>query len=282
MTALWQAAVDASPPLARWLERPNARVRVGRVPRAAWPIVAASIARDLTARGRSLLVLVPAPERFAGDLRPWLAGRPPVHVFAEVAVSFLDRPPAFDEAVSLRLEALAALTGAGREPAVIVSSRRAALRATISPADLAAGTVELEPGAGPDPVTVAARLTELGYSREALVEEPGQFSLRGGILDVFPAGADAPARAEWLGDTIDTLRVFDPTNQRSVMGLGRVVIRTGRELMIGPERGALAAHRIRTELDILALRADVRADWDDDLSRLDSGATFPGVEFYAA
>ncbi|TMD78020.1 MAG: DEAD/DEAH box helicase, partial [Chloroflexi bacterium] len=142
--------------------------------------------------------------------------------------------------------------------------------------------VELEPGAGPDPVTVAARLTELGYSREALVEEAGQFSLRGGILDVFPAGADAPARAEWLGDTIDTLRVFDPTNQRSVMGLGRVVIRTGRELTIGPERGALAAHRIRTELDILALRADVRAEWDDDLSRLEAGATFPGVEFYAA
>ena len=282
MTALWQAAVEASPPLARWLERPDERLRVGRVPRAAWPIVAASIARDLAARGRTLLVLVPAPERFAGDLRPWLAGRPPVHVFAEVAVSFLDRPPAFDEAVSLRLEALAALTAAGGEPVVVVSSRRAALRATISPADLAAGMVELEPGAGPDPVTVAARLTELGYSREALVEEAGQFSLRGGILDVFPAGADAPARAEWLGDTIDTLRVFDPTNQRSVMGLGRVVIRTGRELTIGPERGALAAHRIRTELDILALRAYVRAEWDDDLSRLEAGATFPGVEFYAA
>ena len=282
MTALWQATVDASPPLARWLERPDGRLRVGRVPRAAWPIVAASIARDLTARGRSVLVLVPAPERFAGDLRPWLAGRPPVHVFAEVAVSFLDRPPAFDEAVSRRLEALSALTVAGREPAVVVSSRRAALRATISPADLAAGTVELEPGAGPDPVTVAARLSELGYSREALVEEPGQFSLRGGILDVFPAGADAPARAEWLGDTVDTLRVFDPTNQRSVMGLGRLVTRTGRELIIGPERGALAAHRIRTELDILALRPDVRAEWDDDLSRLESGATFPGVEFYAA
>jgi len=282
MTALWQASVDASTPLARWLERPEARIRVGRLPRAAWPIVAASIARDLTTRGHPVLVLVPAPDRFAGDLRPWLAGRPPVHVFAEVAVSFLDRPPAFDEAVSLRLEALTALAGAGRDPAVVVSSRRAALRATISPADLAAGTVELEPGAGPDPVAVASRLTELGYSREALVEEPGQFSLRGGILDVFPAGADAPARAEWLGDTVDTLRVFDPTNQRSVMGLGRVVIRTGRELMIGPERGALAAHRIRTELDILALRSDVRAEWDDDLSRLDAGATFPGVEFYAA
>ncbi|HEV2216065.1 MAG TPA: transcription-repair coupling factor [Candidatus Dormibacteraeota bacterium] len=282
MTALWKAAVDASPPLARWLERPNERLRVGRLPRSAWPIVAASIARDRIGRGLSLLVLAPAPARFADELRPWLGGRPAVHVFAEVAVSFLDRPPAYDEAVSLRLEALEALARSVREPAVVVSSRRAALRATISPADLAAGTVELEPGGGPDPVTVATRLTELGYSREALVEEPGQFSLRGGILDVFPAGADAPARAEWLGDTIDTLRLFDPANQRSVMGLGRIVIRTGRELMIGPDRGAQAAQRVRTELDILGLRADVRAEWDDDLSRLESGVTFPGVEFYAA
>ncbi|HET7467497.1 MAG TPA: transcription-repair coupling factor, partial [Candidatus Dormibacteraeota bacterium] len=282
MTRLWQATVGAEPRLARWLEQPHARLRAGRLPRPAWPIVAASVARDLTSRGRSVLLLVPAPERFAADLRPWLGGQPPVHVFAEVAVSFLDRPPAFDDAVNLRLEALSALAGAGREAAVVVSSRRAALRATISPADLVEGTVELEPGAGPDPVTVAARLTELGYSREALVEEPGQFSVRGGILDVFPAGADAPARAEWLGDTIDTLRVFDPTNQRSVMGLGRVLIRTGRELMLGPERGGVAAHRIRTELDLMALRADVRAEWDDDLTRLDSGAPFPGVEFYSA
>ena len=282
MTALWQAALDAAPQLARWLERPEQRLRVGRLPRTAWPIVAAAVARDLTARRRSLLILAPAPERFAGDLRPWLAGRPPVHVFAEIAVSFLDHPPAFDDAVSMRLEALSALAASDREAAVLISSRRAALRATISPADLAAGTVDLEPGSGPDPITVAGRLTELGYSREALVEEPGQFSLRGGILDVFPAGADAPARAEWLGETVDTLRVFDPENQRSVMGLGRLVVRTGRELMIGPERGGHAAHRIRTSLDLLALRADVRAEWDDDLTRLDAGASFPGVEFYSA
>src|SRR5256886_11391346 len=153
MTALWQAAVEASTPLARWLERPDERRRVSRVPRAAWPIVAASIARDLAARGRTLLVLVPAPERFAGDLRPWLAGRPPVHVFAEVAVSFLDRPPAFDEAVSLRLEALEALTAAGGEPGGVVSTRRAALRATISPAALAAGHGRPRPRPRPRPRT---------------------------------------------------------------------------------------------------------------------------------
>ncbi len=164
----------------------------------------------------------------------------------------------------------------------MVSSRRAAARATISPADLAAGTLELEPGRGPDPQSVAARLVELGYSREPLVEEPGQFSLRGGILDVFPAAADEPARAEWLGDTIDTLRVFDPANQRSVMALARLVVRPGKELLIGPARGAEAVTSIRGLLDLSTLRPDVSDDWEDDLTRLEAGASFPGIEFYSA
>jgi transcription-repair coupling factor (superfamily II helicase) len=283
MSALWEQTITASPDLRRWLQDPASRLRIARLPRAAWPIVAGSIARAALAQGRSLLVLTSSPDRFADELRPWLAGSPPTHVFAEVAVSFLDRPPAFDEAVNRRLEALAALAAnADGERCVVVSSRRAASRTTISATDLQRGTIELAPGGGPDPVSVAERLVELGYAREPLVEEPGQFSLRGGILDVFPAGADAPARAEWLEDTIDTLRVFDPANQRSVMALARVVVRPGRELLIGADRGAAAVARIRDVLDLDSLRSDVRADWEDDLARLEAGASFPGIEFYAA
>jgi transcription-repair coupling factor (superfamily II helicase) len=280
---LWQSTVAAAPTLERWLESPLGRLRVARLPRAAWPIVAGAIARASIAGGRSLLVLVPSPDRFIEDLRPWLAGRPQAFVFAEVGASFLDRPPAFDPAVNQRLEAIAALT-ADREHGrdVVVSSRRAMLRMTISPDDERGGAIELAPGGGPDPVTVAQRLTELGYSREPLVEEAGQFSLRGGILDVFPAGADSPARAEWLGDTIDTLRLFDPENQRSVMGLAQVVVHAGKELLIGPARGSTATRRIRETLDLSSLRADVRADWEDDLARLEAGASFPGIEYYSA
>ncbi|MGA7910500.1 MAG: transcription-repair coupling factor, partial [Candidatus Dormiibacterota bacterium] len=233
-------------------------------------------------RGRSLLVLVPAPERFADELRPWLAGVPPAHVFAEVAVSFLDRPPAFDEAVNKRLEALSALTRAGEDPCVIVSSRRACTRQTLSPRDLTDGTLLLAPGQGPDPMAVAARLVELGYTREPLVEARGQFSLRGGILDVFPAAADSPVRAEWSGDVIETLRLFDPENQRSVMAVPQVSIRTGRELLIGPARGAAAVQRLRDSVSMQSLRGDVSSEWEDELVRLEAGAAFPGVEFYAA
>src|SRR5881296_456381 len=161
MTALWKEVIASEARLARWVERGGGELNVARLPRPAWPIVAGSIARGLAARGRQLLILAPGPDRFAGELRLWLAGNPPTHVFAEVAVSFLDRPPAFDEAVNRRLEALAAL--AGGDPLVMISSRRAITRQTISPHDLLESTVVLEPGQGPDPVTVAVRLVELGY-----------------------------------------------------------------------------------------------------------------------
>ena len=281
MTELWRAAT-ADPRLQAWLLG-GGDLEVARLPRAAWPIVAGAVARACAERGRPLLVLAPGPERFADDLRLWLAGRPATYVFAEVAISFLDRPPAFDEAVNRRLEALTALANTDREPAtVIVSSRRAITRQTISRRDLVDSTVVLKPGGGPDPVTVAGRLVELGYSREPLVEERSQFSLRGGILDVFPSAADSPIRAEWSGDTIETLRLFDPENQRSVMATDEAVIRTGRELVLGPDRGGAAIERVHGTLSLDSLRGDVRSEWDDDLTRLGAGAAFPGVEFYAA
>ena len=282
MSRLWESAIATAPALERWLAAAPGQLSVGRLPRPAWAIVAGSVARACHAQGRGLLVLVPGPDRFADELRPWLAGRPPTYVFAEIAVSFLDRPPASDEAVNRRLEALAALRDTSREPNVVVSSRRAYVRMTISPTDLAEGTLVLAPGKGPDPVAVASRLVELGYSREALVEDRGQFSVRGGILDVFPAAADAPVRAEWSGDVVDTLRLFDPENQRSVMAIPKASIRSGRELLLGPRRGSEAVARLRAEASLDGLRADVRGEWEDELVRLEAGSAFPGIEFYSS
>src|SRR5690348_5181001 len=162
------------------------------------------------------------------------------------------------------------------------TARRAITRQTVSRRDLLNTTVVLRPGEGPDPTVVAGRLIELGYTREPLVEERGQFSLRGGILDVFPAAADAPIRAEWSGDTVETLRLFDTENQRSVMAVREAIVRTGRELLIGPDRGEAASERFHASVSLDALRGDVRSEWEDDLTRLGAGAAFAGIEFYAA
>src|SRR6266850_8553636 len=165
MSTLWESTISATPALQRWVGGSAPQLEVARLPRPAWPIVAGALARacatsnqnSLPQAGgwRSVVILVPAPERFADQLRPWLAGHPAVHVFSEIAISFLDRPPAFDESVNKRLEALAALARSGEEPTVVVSSRRAMTRQTISPRNLADGTLLLAPGKGPDPVAVA-------------------------------------------------------------------------------------------------------------------------------
>jgi hypothetical protein len=129
VSPLWQSTIAVAPALERWIKG-GGEVSVGRLPRPAWPIVAGSLARASFEQGRSVLILVTAPERFADELRPWLNGRPSTSVFAEVTVSFLDRPPAFDESVNKRLEALSALARSAIEPSVVVASRRAITRQT--------------------------------------------------------------------------------------------------------------------------------------------------------
>ncbi|MDR0359428.1 MAG: transcription-repair coupling factor [bacterium] len=283
MTALGERALDSR--VRGWLEGPpGSPLALASLPRPAWPIVTGAIARGAAASGRPVLVLAPSPQRFLEELRPWLAGRPRSTLFAEVTVSFLDRPPAFDVAVSQRMEALAALAGASGEgdPSLVVSSRRALQRMTLGREDLANATLRLEPGMRADPTDLAARLVELGYTREPLAEEAGQFALRGGILDVFPAGADMPVRAEFFGEEVETLRLYDPENQRSVMPATHATVRPGRELLLGPERAMAAAERLRAGAALDRLRPDVRDDWEEDLERLAQGSAFPGVELFAA
>ena len=69
-----------------------------------------------------------------------------------------------------------------------------------------------------------AQLTGSGYSRCGMVEGPGQFAVRGGILDVYSPAADLPIRAEFFGDELDTMGYFDPTTQRRTENVEKVVI----------------------------------------------------------
>jgi transcription-repair coupling factor (superfamily II helicase) len=71
---------------------------------------------------------------------------------------------------------------------------------------------------------VVGHLTKTGYIRTELVEMEGQFSVRGGILDVFPAEGTKPVRIELLGDTVESLREFDPETQRSTGPVSRVIL----------------------------------------------------------
>ena len=110
---------------------------------------------------------------------------------------------------------LAALWRAGRGAAsVIVTTAEALMLRTLTPAALRESALELKLDEDYDVAALASSLVRLGYSRFEQVEGPGQFALRGGILDIFPAGSEEPVRAEFFGDTVDSLGVFDPMTQR--------------------------------------------------------------------
>src|SRR5262249_49492157 len=114
---------------------------------------------------------------------------------------------------SARARALHALaTGTAR---VVVASAAALLPRVTTPSRLLAASIEVRPGQDISPTDLAELLIDAGFTREDPVDEHGEFTIRGGIVDIFPAGADLPVRLEFVGDTIESLRTYDPSTQRS-------------------------------------------------------------------
>src|SRR5690606_22539319 len=100
-------------------------------------------------------------------------------------------------------------------------------------------------------------LTAMGYERVDRVDAPGQFSVRGGIVDVFPVVETSGIRIELFDDEVDSIRRFDPEDQRSHERIEEAVIGPAREFLILPDRlpAALEALRRATERQVERLRA---------------------------
>ena len=138
----------------------------------------------------------------------------------------------------MRLGVLAAMTEGGYD--CVVATADAAIQYTIPPDTLLERTIELVSGA-PLPMTdLPAALSAAGYERCAQIEGPGQFAVRGGIVDVYPAACPAPIRIELWGDTVDTLSYFDLLTQRRTEPLEAAAIPPAAEIMYD-DPAALAA-----------------------------------------
>lgn len=93
-----------------------------------------------------------------------------------------------------------------------------------------------------------AHLVQVGYERVGQVERKGEFSLRGGILDLYPPDCEHPMRLEWFDDEIDSIRQFDLSTQRSIEELQEITIGPARELIYAPDDLVRAAGRIEEQL----------------------------------
>ncbi|MCI1903858.1 MAG: transcription-repair coupling factor [Enterococcaceae bacterium] len=95
------------------------------------------------------------------------------------------------------------------------------------------------------------QLVLMGYRREALVASPGEFSLRGSILDIYPLTAEAPVRIEFFDDEVDSLRSFDPETQRSLDPLEHYEVNPATDKLVTQRDLAEAAKKMRNELEKL-------------------------------
>jgi len=125
-----------------------------------------------------------------------------------------------------------ALHAVGRGIArVIVASASALLPRVSAPRRLLGASIDLKPGQDIAPPDLAELLVDAGFSREDPADEHGEFAQRGGIVDIFPAGAPHPVRLEFIGDTIETLRTYDPGTQRSIAPIDQVSIVPLRDVL---------------------------------------------------
>lgn len=235
---------------------------------------------------RPIVVVTARTERAKqlwADLTAWSASPQDIFYFAEPDPLLYERMPWSVETIALRLAALSALArhgqtiGAARNAPLVIATMRALMVRTTPRADLERHVFVLRRGENLSLTNLLRAWSELGYESAAVVDAPGLFSRRGGIVDIWLPSQANPVRIELVGDEIETLREFDPTTQRS----GRVI----DELLITPaseadvSRAPQAVERVQA-LDSSNLHPVAANTLRQDIEALASKRRFRGIEFY--
>lgn len=211
------------------------------------------------------------------DLEQWLCD-----------LEFFDSPavglPAFEtnpysgaspHAETQERRALALWQMAQGNAGLIVSTARSLIQKTIGREDVGELGASIELNAEHSPEMLMEKLLGVGYVREDPLNGPGQFSIRGGILDVWSPETDLPARIEFFGDTVDSIRTFDPDTQLSREKIGKILIAPMREFWATSDAFRQWAEMARERFSAGIYRRNLK-----DLTDLASdGESFPGWEF---
>ena len=128
------------------------------------------------------------------------------------------------------LSALAGINGDENTPLVVASAP--ALMQKITPhSEFISACHRIKLGMDIEPFHLLGKWQTMGYRLENVVEIPGTISHRGGIVDIYPPTSDLPARLEFLGNTIDSIRLFEPASQRSITSVSSIAIGPATELL---------------------------------------------------
>ena len=245
------------------------------LPPAGRVLVYALLARDL---GHPLCIVTPGEAEathFADDLKA-------LGVSAAVFPprDFMLRPVegAGREYEYRRLSVLGGLAG-GRLQAVCVPAE-ALTQYTVPRAEFMANTLTLKPGMTFARDALIQRLFAAGYVRRSQVEGPGQFSVRGDIVDIYPPDMQSPARLEFWDEEIDSIASFDLMSQRRDASLNKIYLSPAREVLFGSCEETAAALREAVKKARGKHRTALETAMAPDLAQLDAGQMPEAMDKY--
>jgi transcription-repair coupling factor (superfamily II helicase) len=161
----------------------------------------------------------------------------------------------------------------GKDLDVVLLPATTALTRLAPPAFLAATTFAFKQKDKLDEAALKSQLTLAGYSHVSQVVSPGEYAVRGGLVDLYPMGSTMPYRVDLFGDEIDSIRVFDPDTQRSLYPVPQVRLLPGREFPMDEAARTTFRSRWREKLDGDPTRSRIYKD-------IANGIATAGIEYY--
>ena len=206
-------------------------------------LLLAGLAQREAALGRVLAIVAagaPDAQRLSDEIR-WFAPRLRVLLLPDWETLPYDAFSPHQDLISERLSTLHALQRGDCD--VLLVPAGTALYRLAPPAFLASHTFFFHKGQRLDEAALRSQLTLAGYEHVSQVVHPGEYCVRGGLIDLYPMGSALPYRLDLFGDEIDSIRTFDPDTQRSLYAIDRVRLLPGREFPM--DEAARTAFRSR-------------------------------------
>ncbi len=248
--------------------------------RSARPFLLACLAQDW----QGALIYVTSKGRRAYNITEqlpvWLGDDSRIFRWAEPTPMFYDRIAWDKVVIRERLSTLGALFNAddAKKSPIVITSVRALMQRTLPPHQLRQATQQLRVRERTSPEALVRHWVNIGYEPSSTVIESGTFSRRGGILDIYPIQSEYPVRIEFFDDEIESIRVFDPTNQRSQSKQESVQILPAREVF--PSQTPLIAKHLTGVFEGLRDDDGQLTSTAQDLDALSQGQAFGFLEHY--
>jgi transcription-repair coupling factor (superfamily II helicase) len=260
--------------LKKALPKPGTRFALPTLHGSADACALAQAALELKSRGQMLAVIVASAsdgQRLLDEI-PWFGGAAlRCHLLPDWETLPYDAFSPHQDLVSERLATLHEISS-GQCDVMIVPATTALVRMA-PPSFLAAYTFFFKQGEKLDEAQLKTQLTLAGYTHVTQVMSPGEYSVRGGLIDLFPMGSALPYRLDLFGDTIETIRTFDADTQRSLYPVKDVRLLPGREFPMDEAARTTFRSRWRELFEGDPSRSVVYKD-------ISSGIASAGIEYY--